>query len=344
MNKKIKLVVIGLLVLLSVGCTNYVKEDKKAVTYEETGQMMVSNILCKPVSENLLNFYQEHNNSLETKLEDLSTCKDFKPSDLGYKGLWESILVKPIAWLILKIGELIGNYGIAVMIMSILIRALMIPITKKSMSQTENMKKVQPEIEKIQKKYQGKQDRASQMAMSQEMMMLYQKYNVKPLSGCLSALIQLPLFFAFLEAINRVPAIFEGSLFGMNLGMTPSVGIAKGNYIYIILIILIIASTYMSFKNAMNSQGNGSQAGQMKFMMIFMLIMISIASLSLPTAIALYWIVNNLFAIVQNKIIQTNSKKDNNKTSKIKSKKETPKKKETTKKVKDAKIVSERKK
>ena len=343
MNKKFKLIVIALILLLSVGCTNYVKEDNKTVTYEETGQMMVSNILCKPVSENLLNFYQEHNNLLETKLEDLSTCKDFKPSDLGYKGLWESILVKPIAWLILKIGEFIGNYGIAVMIMSILIRLLMIPITKKSMSQTENMKKVQPEIERIQKKYQGKQDRESQMAMSQEIMMTYQKYNVKPLSGCLSAFIQLPLFFAFLEAINRVPAIFEGSLFGMNLGMTPSVGIAKGNYVYIILIVLIILSTYMSFKNAMSSQGN-NQAGQMKFMFIFMLIMISVASLSLPTAIALYWIVNNIFAIVQNKIIQTSSKKEDDKKTSISHKKDKDKKKNNIKKVKEAKIVSERRK
>ena len=74
-------------------------------------------------------------------------------------------------------------------------------------------------------------------------MMVYKKYEINPVSGCLLAFLQLPLFFAFLEAINRVPAIFEGSFLTMNLGMTPATGIAQHKYIYIILIILIIATT-----------------------------------------------------------------------------------------------------
>ena len=138
--------------------------------------------------------------------------------------------------------------------------------------------------------------------------MVYKKYNINPISGCLTAFIQLPLFFAFLEAINRVPAIFEGSLFGMNLGMTPLVGLSHGNYIYIALILIIILSTYISFKYSMASNDTGA-AGQMKFMMMFMLVMISVASLSLPTAIALYWVVNNIFAIVQSRIIKKSSER-----------------------------------
>ena len=185
----------------------------------------------------------------------------------------------------------------------------MIPLSKKSMAQSENMKKAQPEIAKIEKKYANKTDNESMMAKSQETMMVYKKYNINPVSGCLTAFIQLPLFFAFLEAINRVPAIFEGSLFGMNLGMTPLVGLSQQNYIYIALIILIIVSTYISFKFSMSSQSDTSAAGQMKFMMMFMLIMISVASLSLPTAIALYWVVNNLFAIVQNLIVKKSSER-----------------------------------
>jgi len=308
MKKKLMSILLLVVIILSTGCTQYIKEDNKTVTYEATGQMVASNILCKPVDEDLYNFYNEHNDALETKLEDLPTCQDFKPTDLGYKGLWETILVKPIAWLILKLGQLVGNYGISVMIMSLLIRTLMIPLSKKSMSQSENMKKAQPEIAKIEKKYANKTDNESMMAKSQETMMVYKKYNINPVSGCLTAFIQLPLFFAFLEAINRVPAIFEGSLFGMNLGMTPLVGLSQQKYIYIGLIILIILSTYVSFKFTM-SQNDNSAAGQMKFMMMFMLVMISVASLSLPTAIALYWVVNNLFAIVQNIIVKKTSER-----------------------------------
>ncbi len=309
MKKKIMSILLLVMILFSTACTKYVKEDNKTVTYEKTGQMLTSNILCKPVNEELYNFYNEHNDSLETKLEDLPTCQDFKPNDLGYKSLWETILIKPIAWLILKLGQLVGNYGISVMIMSLIIRALMIPLSKKSMSQSENMKKAQPEIAKIEKKYANKNDNESMMAKSQETMMVYKKYNINPVSGCLTAFIQLPLFFAFLEAINRVPAIFEGELFGMNLGMTPLVGLSHSNYIYIALIILIIVSTYISFKFSMSSQTDSGAAGQMKFMMMFMLIMISVASLSLPTAIALYWVVNNLFAIIQNMIIKKSSER-----------------------------------
>jgi YidC/Oxa1 family membrane protein insertase len=78
------------------------------------------------------------------------------------------------------------------------------------------------------------------------------------------------------------------------------------NYIYIGLIILIILSTFLSFKNSMGNNQNQTpeMAQQMKYMFIFMIIMVSFASLSLPTAIALYWIVTNLFAVVQNYIIK----------------------------------------
>ena len=304
MKKKILSLMLVVMIILCTGCTTYIKEDNKTVTYEATGQMVASNILCKPVNEDLYNFYNDHNDSLDKKLETLPTCQDFKPSDLEYKSIWESVLIKPIAWLILKLGQFLGNYGLSVMLMSLIIRTLIIPLSKKSMAQSEKMKKAQPELAKIEKKYANKNDQQSMMAKSQETMMVYKKYNINPISGCLSAFIQLPLFFAFLEAINRVPAIFEDSLFGMNLGMTPMVGLSQNNYIYIALIALIIISTYISFKFSMSSQGDNSAAGQMKFMMMFMLVMISVASLSLPTAIALYWVVNNIFAITQNIIVK----------------------------------------
>ena len=130
---------------------------------------------------------------------------------------------------------LFNNYGLALVLISILIRLCLMPLTKKTAMQSENIKKAQPEIDRINKKYDGMNDKDSQMKKSQEILLVYQKYNINPMSSCLLAFIQLPLFFAFLEAINRVPAIFEGSFLGMNLGMTPGTGIAQQNYIYIIL-------------------------------------------------------------------------------------------------------------
>lgn len=304
MKKNFKILILCLAFLGSVGCTKYVKKDNKTVTYEETGQTLTSNILCKPVTEELYNIYKENESSLTVSLEELPSCEDFKPSDLKYVSLWETIFIKPLAWIILKVGNLVKNYGLAVMILSLLIRLLMLPLSKKAMLQSENMKKAQPEINKIERKYANKNDNDSIMAKTQETMLVYKKYNINPVSGCLTSFIQLPLLFAFLEAINRVPAIFEGSLWTMNLGMTPTVGLTHGNYIYLVLIILIIATTYISFKFSMSATENNEAAGQMKMMMTFMLVIISIASLSLPTALALYWIVNNVFAIIQNIIVK----------------------------------------
>lgn len=303
-NNKVKIFLLALLVMLSTGCTKYVKDGNKSVIYEATGQTLTANILCKPVTEDLYNIYKENEDKLTNKLDELPDCNNFSVTDIKYVSLWESFFVKPLAWIILKVGELVKNYGVAVMLISVLIRAIMIPLTKKSMAQTENLKKAQPEINRLEKKYANKTDNESLMAKSQETMMIYKKYNINPISGCLTSFIQLPIFFAFLEAINRVPAIFEGTLFNMNLGMTPMTGFAHGNYIYIILLLLIIGSTYVTFKFSMQSAGSTEAERQMKMMSTFMIIMISFASLSLPTAQALYWVVNNVFAIIQNLIVK----------------------------------------
>jgi YidC/Oxa1 family membrane protein insertase len=193
------------------------------------------------------------------------------------------------------------------MLIGLLIRLIMMPLSKSSISQSENMQKAQPEIAKLEQKYKDKNDQNAMMMKSQETMAIYKKYKINPLMGCLMAFIQLPLFFAFLEAINRVPAIFEEKLFGLQLGTNPVVGIGNGNYIYIVLIVLIIATTYFSLKNTMQmSTGVGGDAAQKQTQLMskIMLIMISIASLTLPAAVALYWIVTNAFTVFQNMLVK----------------------------------------
>ena len=308
MNKKLKIAILTIMMFLTVGCTKYVKDDNnKQVINETTGQTLTANILCKPTSDELYKIYEENNDKLTTKLEELPSCDDFKPTDIKYQSLWESIFVKPLAWLILKLGEIVRNYGLSVIIISILIRCILIPLTKNTMAQSENMKKASKELNKLEAKYANRTDNEAMMQKSQEMMMIYRKYNINPATSCLTSLIQLPLLFAFLEAINRVPAIFEGTLWNMSLGMTPSKALASGNYLYIILLVLIALSTFFSFKQAMASQpqdGNSEMMRQTKTMTYIMMFMILLASLSLPTALALYWIVNNVFGICQNFIMK----------------------------------------
>ena len=304
--KKKKLLIIMMLFLTLTGCTKYLEDnDNKRITNEKTGQSLTSNILCKPEDEELLSIYDKYKDNMEVEVKDLPKCSKMKIYDSkSYNGLWVQFFVRPTAWLIIKLGLLVKNYGISVMLIGLALRLILMPLSVKTIKQSENMKKAQPEIEKLERKYKDKTDSDSMMRKSQETMMLYKKYNINPIGGCLVSFIQLPLFFAFLEAINRVPAIFEESLFTLQLGTTPLVGIKSGNYLYLILIGLIIVTTYFSFKFSMANTGNSEQQQQMQFMTTFMLIFISIASFSLPTAIALYWVVTNGFSVIQTLILK----------------------------------------
>lgn len=132
--------------------------------------------------------------------------------------------------------------------------------------------------------------------------MIYKKYNISPLSGCLFSFIQLPLFIAFYEAVQRFPAIFEDNFIGLQLGTTPSVGITTSTfYIYIILMLLIAATTFYSFKMNMSGQ---TLDPAMRKMPIYMSIMIIVTAFFMPSALCIYWIFNNLCTIIQNILVK----------------------------------------
>ena len=331
MKNRFKILVLVFVLLLTSGCGNskYIQDkDKKIVTYEETGQMLEKDILCLPEKDSeLYNIYKEYSDQLNINFEDLPACTDFKITSNESSGLWEFLFVKPLAYLILVLGKLVGNLGISLILIGLAIRLILLPFTIKSTKQTMNMKKAGPELENLERKYRNRTDNESLMAKSQETMMIYKKYKVNPMVGCLMAFIQLPLFFAFLQAIYRTPAIYEESLLTLNLGMTPLVGIKTGNYLYLLLLVLIAVSTYFSFKQTMSKAGNQSPeaAKQMKIMLYVMLVVITYASLTLPTALAFYWIVTYAFIAVQNIIMNKVNNKDltnkkDNKKDKIKDK------------------------
>lgn len=300
--KRKKIILIMFSILLLTGCSTTLKDkDNKTVINETTGQSITENIICKPTNEEVINIYKEH----EVDIDKLPSCNNFNPVS-KYEGLWTTFFVKPLAWVIIQIGNLVNSYGLSIIITAILIRLALMPITKKTAMQSENIKKAQPEMERIEKKYKGKDSQEDQMRKTQEMMAVYQKYQINPISGCLLAFIQLPLLFAFLEAINRTPAIFESKFLGLQMATTTLVGLENGNYIYILFIILIIGTSYLSFKKTLKDQT--SQAAQMKYTIYIMLGVIFIGSLTLPTALGIYWITSSTFTILQNIWIERRKK------------------------------------
>ena len=307
-NKKtIKILLLILSLAMLTGCTKTLTgEDKKPVKYEETGKALTENVLCRPTDENVVNIYKENN----VDIDKLPKCETFKPFS-EYEGLWTTIFVKPLAWAIINIGLLLEKIGLgkglangfAIVISCLVIRLILYPLTRKTAMQSEKLKEVQPQLEKLDKKYKDKTSEEDQKRKAEEMMAIYSKNKINPLSSCLLSFIQIPLLFAFLEAINRTPVIFENKFLKLDMGTTISHGIMSNLwYAYIIFLLLILATSYFSFRKTLKDQT--AMAKQMKGTIYFMLAMILVAAFSLPVALGIYWITSSLFTIVQNMLVE----------------------------------------
>lgn len=334
MSKSKKILILFLSVFLLTGCTKYKTYDNKSITVEQTGQKVVENILCKTettekqyeeLKNNKINEYQEKFNNGEISEEDFNNkkqdiensfnisnvqnCSEFNVFN-GNDGLWTTLFVKTLSWIIIQLGNITKNYGWAIIIVTILIRLALFPITKKTAMQSENMKLAQNKLQKLEEKYRNRNDQQSLMMKNQEMLKIYKDYNINPMSGCIFALIQIPLFFAFYEALYRLPVVLEETFFGIKLGLTPIVAFQNGQFYYLIFVLLVSLVTYFSFKlnSAMNTQSE--TAAQMKMMNNISVVMISITSLSMSTGVALYWIVNSSFTIIQNLLVKRGKKND----------------------------------
>lgn len=306
MKNKSKILIL-LTILLLTGCTKQLKDTSgQVLRHPITGQGLVENVLCRPENEESIKKYEEAG----IDINKYPTCKEFSPFKTKYEGIWTSVFVKPLAWVILKIGYVVKDYGLALIIITIIIRLILYPLTNKTAMQSENLAKAKPELDRLEKKYAGKNDQDSMMKKSQEMMLIYKKYNINPLSSCLFAFIQIPLLIAFYEAMNRLPAIFEGKfLHIVDLGKTASSaftdainGASALNLLYILLPIIVTLVTHFSFK--LNKTATETNDNMMKFMPIYMVGIIGFSSIFISTAICLYWITNSTFTIVQNLIVK----------------------------------------
>ena len=328
MNKHKKLLVILIMVVLVLtGCTKQMKDaEGKVIQDEKTKQTLVENILCQPeelrdVYEDAINekkkdlkkLYEEGDLSKNAykkqkneilNIDKLPVCTEISIIEGGYETLWTSIFVKPLAWVIVNIGKLLwSNYGLAIIVITILIKLILFPLTMKSLKQSESIQKAQPKLNKIEKKYANKTDQESMMMKSNEMMAVYREYKINPMSGCLTSFLQIPIFFAFYEALNRLPILFEGKFLCFHMGMTPLAAAGEGYWYYLILPIIVGLVTYFSFKMNNNTM-SGDQAKQMKMMFNIMIVMIFVTSFSMSVAIILYWITNSALAILQNLLIK----------------------------------------
>ena len=153
-NKKVlKVIVIFLLLITLTGCTKILKDkDNKPIKNELTGQTITENIICKPTDEKTVKIYKEN----KVDIEKLPDCNDIKITG-KYENLWNTFLVRPLAFVIIKVGEFVKYNAISIVIITLIIRLALYSNTKKTLVQSENMQKAQPEIQKIEKNMKVKQ-------------------------------------------------------------------------------------------------------------------------------------------------------------------------------------------
>ena len=213
--------------------------------------------------------------------------------DLG----WFDFLARPALWLLKFLYHYTGNYGIAIILVTVLQKIAFHPLTVKSMKSMQAMQAVQPKIQAIQERYKNNPQKKQE-----ETMALYRKHGVNPMGGCLPMLAQIPIFIALYNALSASVEMWQAhflwirdltqpdSLFGFTLW---------GGYTLNLLALLMGVSMWIQQKMSPTT-GDPRQA---QMMLWTMPIIFTFMFWSFPSGLVLYWFVNNILQIGQQWLI-----------------------------------------
>ena len=241
------------------------------------------------------------------------------------EGWFAAFFVWPLAQVINFFGNM-TDAGIGILIATVLFNVIIAALSIKSQVQSQKIQMLQPEMEKIQRKYEGKNDDASKMKMSQEMQALYSKHNVNPFSSFLILFIQMPVLMAFYYAVQRAAVVVKGTFLGIDLTLTPGDGLSDGKFVYIVIWAIMILCQFLSMKlpallAKQKEKKNGVKKkayaqpkkegmDQTTMMTIMSTAMIAWIGFTWPVAMSYYWAVSSLVRICQNLIVNTFILKD----------------------------------
>ena len=235
---------------------------------------------------------------------------------------FNALFVWPLSWVLNKLAPVI-TVGGAIAIVTAVVNGLLAVFTLKSQMGMQRMQMLQPELNKIQRKYEGRDDQASKMRMAQEQQQLMKKYDVNPGSMMLVQFIQLPIIMAMFQAIQRAEAVVNGTFLGMNLQVKPSEAFGllfKGDFSglpYIILFLLmavtqvtlVLLPMYFQKKKAAAEAAKHHRkpepTNNQNFMMqMYMIVMVLAFGLMWQSGMSLFWFIRNIVDIIKTIIVQ----------------------------------------
>jgi len=212
-------------------------------------------------------------------------------------------MAKPFLWIMNQIYKVIPNYGIAIIILTLLTKIVLWPLGNKSYKSMNDMKRMQPLMAEIREKY--KDDKKK---MNEETMALYRTYKINPMGGCLPMLVQLPVFLALYRMLYQAIELRHAPFFGWINDLSAPDRLFHFNFSipfmqppYGIPVLTIVMGATMLLQQKMSPPpGDPTQAK----MMMFMPIIFTVIFINFPAGLVLYWLTNNLFSIAQQYYIQ----------------------------------------
>ncbi|MEZ0329382.1 MAG: membrane protein insertase YidC [Dissulfuribacterales bacterium] len=208
---------------------------------------------------------------------------------------WFDVIAKPLLLFLNFIHDYIPNYGVAIIIITVIIKILFWPLAHKSAKSMKTLQKIQPKLAKLKEKYGDDKEK-----LNKELMQLYKTYNVNPMGGCLPMLLQIPVFFALYKVllqsieIRHAPfVLWITDLSAPDRLMIPGVELPWIGGIPV-LTLLMGASMYLQ-QRLTPTAGDPTQAMMMRFLPLVFTFMF----INFPSGLVLYWFVNNVLSIVQ---------------------------------------------
>ena len=222
-------------------------------------------------------------------------------------------LVDFVVHILNAIYGVVGNYGIAIIIVTVLMRIIIFPLTLKQEKSMKKMRELQPELEKIKEKYKDNPQEYQQKTAE-----LYRESGVNPLGGCLPLLIQMPVFVALYWAFsgNAIPADAKFLWFTLK---QPDRLFMIGNFAFNLLPILNVGVTYIQQKIMTSATSGQESSQQMQTMLYMMPLMMLFIFYKMPSGVTLYYLVSGALSLAQQYIImkgRSDDGKDNIKSSK----------------------------
>jgi YidC/Oxa1 family membrane protein insertase len=225
---------------------------------------------------------------------------------LNIGAIWDVIALGPMINILIGLSDILfGSFGLTIIVLTIIIRAVMFPLTRKQMNATKAMQDIQPKMAELQKKH-----AKDSKKLAEEQMKLYKESGVSPAGCLLPMLLQMPIWIALYQSIMRVLAVAPGNFLNLSeyLYSWPIVFKAlpvDSQFLWLnlgspdfLLALLVGASMWVTQKMSSTPSTNPQQKSQAQMMTVMMPLMFVFFSLTFPSGLALYWIISNIITIV----------------------------------------------